>query len=105
MGQRAEEPLGNPRKPWIFWYFSGFWRYFRDILSNTRVFGKNNVIVVEQENKDLGFVGKPKMIFKEKIQAVIEKSFIPILSPMGKDDNNQKYNIYAWHTIFKKYRC
>jgi acetylglutamate kinase len=56
---------------------------------------KNNVIVVEQENKKLGFVGKPKMIFKEKIQAVIEKNFIPVLSPMGKDNNNQKFNINA----------
>ena len=56
---------------------------------------KNNVIVVEQENKKLGFVGKPKMILKEKIQAVIKKNFIPVLSPMGKDNNNQKFNINA----------
>lgn len=56
---------------------------------------KNNVIVVEQENEKLGFVGKPKMIFKEKIQTVIEKNFIPVLSPMGKDNNNQKFNINA----------
>ena len=56
---------------------------------------KNNVIVVEQENEKLGFVGKPKMIFKEKIQTVIEKNFIHVLSPMGKDNNNQKFNINA----------
>ena len=55
----------------------------------------NNVIIVEQENKDLGFVGKPKKIFNEKIQAVIDKHVIPILSPMGKDDSDQKYNINA----------
>ena len=31
--------LGNPRKPWIFGYFSRFLRYFLDFLSNIRVFG------------------------------------------------------------------
>ena len=56
---------------------------------------KNNVIIVEQENKKLGFVGKPKKISNEKIQAILDKNAIPILSPMGKDDNNQKYNINA----------
>jgi acetylglutamate kinase len=55
----------------------------------------NNVIVVEQENKNLGFVGRPKKIFNEKIDAVIENKAIPVLSPMGKDNNNQKYNINA----------
>ena len=55
----------------------------------------NNVIIVEQENKNLGFVGKPKKIFDEKIQNVIDKNLIPVLSPMGKDDKNQKYNINA----------
>ena len=56
---------------------------------------KNNVIFVEQENKNLGFVGKPKIILKKKIQAVIEKNFIPVLSPMGKDNQDLKYNINA----------
>ena len=56
---------------------------------------KNNVIFVEQENKNLGFVGKPKTILKEKIQSVINKNLIPILSPMGKDDEDLKYNINA----------
>jgi len=56
---------------------------------------KNNVIIVEQENKNLGFVGKPKKVFKEKIQAVIDKNLIPVLSPMGKDDRDLKYNINA----------
>jgi acetylglutamate kinase len=55
----------------------------------------NNVIIVEQESKALGFVGKPKKILNEKIQAIIEKNIIPVLSPMGKDDNGQKYNINA----------
>jgi len=55
----------------------------------------NNTIVVEQENKSLGFVGRPKKVFNEKINAVIDKNVIPVLSPMGKDDSHQKYNINA----------
>ena len=55
----------------------------------------NNVFIVEQENKDLGFVGKPKKILNDKIQTIINKQLIPILSPMGKDEEGQKYNINA----------
>jgi len=55
----------------------------------------NNVFIVEKENKDLGFVGKPKKILNDKIQTIINKQLIPILSPMGKDDEGQKYNINA----------
>ena len=56
---------------------------------------ENNIIIVEQENKSLGYVGKPKKILNEKIITVIDKNVIPVLSPMGKDENNQKYNINA----------
>ena len=55
----------------------------------------NNVFIVEQENKNLGFVGKPKKILNDKIQTIINKQLIPILSPMGKDEEGQKYNINA----------
>ncbi|MBL6857298.1 MAG: acetylglutamate kinase [Pelagibacteraceae bacterium] len=55
----------------------------------------NNVLIVEQENKELGFVGKPTKVIKEKIQAVMNKNLIPVLSPMGKDEKEQKYNINA----------
>jgi len=55
----------------------------------------NNVFIVGQESKDLGFVGRPRKILNEKIQAVIDKKQIPILSPMGKDEQGQKYNINA----------
>ena len=55
----------------------------------------NNVIIVEQENKDLGFVGKPKKIFNKEIHTIVDKNVIPVLSPMGKDDAGQKYNINA----------
>ena len=36
--------LRNPRKPWIVVYFPGFLGYFRDVWSNIKAFGQNNVI-------------------------------------------------------------
>jgi len=56
---------------------------------------QNNIFIVEQENKDLGFVGKPKKVLNEKIQAIVDKQQIPIISPMGKDIKGEKYNINA----------
>ncbi len=55
----------------------------------------NNVFIVEQENKELGFVGRPQSIIKEKIENIIKNKIIPIISPMGKDSLGQKYNINA----------
>jgi acetylglutamate kinase len=56
---------------------------------------QNNIFIVEQESKDLGFVGKPKRILNEKIQAIIDLQQIPVISPMGKDEEGEKYNINA----------
>ena len=55
----------------------------------------DNVFIVEQENKELGFVGRPQSIIKEKIENIIKNKIIPIISPMGKDSLDQKYNINA----------
>jgi acetylglutamate kinase len=56
---------------------------------------QNNIFIVEQENKNLGFVGKPKKILNEKIQTIVNQQQIPIISPMGKDNEGKKYNINA----------
>ena len=56
---------------------------------------ENNIFIVDQENKELGFVGRPKKILSEKIQSVINQHKIPIISPMGKDEEGEKYNINA----------
>ena len=56
---------------------------------------ENNVFIVEQESKDLGFVGRPKEIISKKIQDIIDKEQIPVISPMGKDEKGEKYNINA----------
>jgi acetylglutamate kinase len=56
---------------------------------------ENNIFIVEQENVSLGFVGKPKKVLNEKIQTIVDQQQIPIISPMGKDIEGEKYNINA----------
>ena len=54
---------------------------------------KNNVINVIPENKELGFVGIPNRINTEIIQDLIRNNKIPVVAPLGLDENNQVYNI------------
>ena len=56
---------------------------------------ENNIFIVEQESKDLGFVGRPKEVLSEKIQNIVDQQKIPVISPMGKDREGEKYNINA----------
>ena len=52
----------------------------------------NNVIEIIPESKELGFVGKPNKIKTEIIKNLLEKSIVPIISPLGLKDS-QTYNI------------
>ena len=54
---------------------------------------KNNIINVIPEVKELGFVGIPKKIKTDILKDIIKQKKIPIVSPLGLDDNNQVYNI------------
>ena len=56
---------------------------------------KNNIIYVEQENQELGFVGKPKRIDVKLLKQIIKDNFIPVIIPMGQDEKGQAYNINA----------
>ena len=56
---------------------------------------KNNIIYVEQENKELGYVGKPKRIDTKLLKEIIKEDFVPIITPMGLDDKGNPYNINA----------
>ena len=73
-----------------------------DIVSSLKVKGfnavslntkENNVIEVIPEAKELGFVGIPNKINVKKIKDKINKKLIPVISPLGLDNNNQAYNI------------
>jgi len=56
---------------------------------------ENNAIFVEQKNKVLGYVGTPTKIDSKLILNIIKENFIPVISPMGIDDNKHTYNINA----------
>ena len=56
---------------------------------------QNNVILVEQENKMLGFVGTPKEINSSIIEQIVEEKKVPVIAPLGLDKDNQVYNINA----------
>ncbi len=53
----------------------------------------NNVINVIPERKELGFVGIPDEINVEKIKDILKLNQIPVVAPLGLDENNQTYNI------------
>jgi len=56
---------------------------------------ENNIIYVEQENKELGYVGKPVKVNTDLLNDIIQKDFVPIVTPMGLDQKGQAYNINA----------
>ena len=54
---------------------------------------KNNIIEVNPEEEELGFVGVPNKIDIYIIKIIVEKNIIPIISPLGLGKKNQTYNI------------
>lgn len=45
--------------------------------------------------KDIGYVGEVKAVNSDLIDTLIERDFIPIIAPIGMDENYQAYNINA----------
>ena len=56
---------------------------------------QNNIISVIKENEELGFVGAPTKINKTIIDEIVNDKKIPVIAPLGLDENNQTYNINA----------
>ena len=56
---------------------------------------ENNSIYVAQKNRELGFVGRPTKIDDKLIKNFIKENFIPVISPMGLDENEKVYNVNA----------
>ena len=56
---------------------------------------KNNIITVVQENEELGFVGAPAKINENIIDEIVNDKKVPVIAPLGLDENNQTYNINA----------
>ncbi len=53
----------------------------------------NNIIHVDPESSELGFVGVPKKIEFDVINKILKKNFIPVISPLGLGKDLQTYNI------------
>ncbi len=53
----------------------------------------DNIIEVEPEREELGFVGKPNKINDSLIQNALNENKIPIIAPLGLGKNEQTYNI------------
>ena len=55
----------------------------------------NNIVSVVKENEELGFVGSPTKIDKTIIDKIVNDKKVPVIAPLGLDENNQTYNINA----------
>ena len=73
-----------------------------DIVNSLRKLGSeatsfhtksNNIIEVEPERKELGFVGVPKKINSNLIEDILKKNKIPIIAPLGLGKDKQTFNI------------
>ena len=53
----------------------------------------NNIIEVTPDKPELGFVGVPKNINDKVIKDIINNKQIPVVAPLGLNENNQTYNI------------
>ena len=62
----------------------------KGISINTK---NNNVIHVNPESSELGFVGVPKKVEVDVIKKILNENVIPIISPLGLDKDLQTYNI------------
>ena len=54
---------------------------------------ENNIIEVVPEAEELGYVGIPKKIKNNKLEKILDKKQVPIISPLGLGENDQTYNI------------
>ncbi len=54
-----------------------------------------NVITVKPESDKLGFVGSPTHIKINVLKEIIKVNEVPVVAPLGLDENNQTFNINA----------
>ena len=56
---------------------------------------ENNIIRVVRENEELGYVGMPTKIDLDIVNNIVETKQVPVIAPLGLDENGQTYNINA----------
>ena len=56
---------------------------------------EHNIITVKPESEKLGFVGSPTHIKTNVLKEIIKVNEVPVVAPLGLDENNQTFNINA----------
>ena len=56
---------------------------------------EHNIITVKPESDKLGFVGSPTHIKINVLKEIIKVNEVPVVAPLGLDENNQTFNINA----------
>ena len=56
---------------------------------------ESNIITVKPENDKLGYVGTPTNIDTNILKKITKANEVPIIAPLGLDQNNQTFNINA----------
>ena len=54
-----------------------------------------NIITVKPESDELGFVGTPTHIKVNVLKEIIKVNEVPVIAPLGLNENNQTFNINA----------
>jgi len=54
-----------------------------------------NIITVKPESDELGFVGTPTYIKVNVLKEIVKVNQVPVIAPLGLDENNQTFNINA----------
>ena len=54
-----------------------------------------NIITVKPESDKLGFVGTPTHIKTNVLKEIVKVNEVPVVAPLGLDENNQTFNINA----------
>ena len=58
-----------------------------------------NIITVKPENDELGFVGIPTHIKADVLKEIVKANEVPVIAPLGLDENNQTFNINADYVV------
>ena len=60
---------------------------------------EHNIISVKPESDELGFVGIPAHVKTDILKEVVKANEVPVIAPLGLDENNQTFNINADYAV------
>jgi len=60
---------------------------------------EHNIISVKPESDELGFVGIPTHVRTNILKEVVKAKEVPVIAPLGLDENNQTFNINADYAV------